>query len=62
MAGAGVAVRSHGLLPLASWAWCWTPGLPNLSWGAQDKGSSDVDAGEQAEESTTTTDSLSECL
>ena len=38
-------------------SWCWAPGLPCLSRGAQDKGSSDVDAGKQAEESATATDS-----
>ena len=57
MARAGVAVKGHGLLPLASWAWCLALGLPCLSWGAQDKGSSNVDAGKQAEESATATDS-----
>lgn len=31
--------------------------MPCLSWGAQDKGSSNVDAGKQAEESATATDS-----
>lgn len=47
--GAGAGVRGR-VSPLpTSRAWCWAPGPPCLSWGAQEKGGSDADAGKQAE-------------
>lgn len=44
-----LAVRGRVWLQQAGWGMVLGAGLPRLSWGAHEKGSSDADAGKQAE-------------